>query len=280
MDFFFVNGNAFFHTKSNKVDFITAQYCTSRSIRTTITALEQVQNKYHSRGFQITDYHGDNEFDKLAIKNFLEPALTHIYGKNEHVGPIERATRTIKERGRSVCNGIPYRRIPILMIRSLIEGIVDVLNAFPSSGGISDTLSPSTIVEGKPKLDLSKDIIVFGAYTLVYTDTANDMKSRAVPAVALRRSNNAGGHYFMSLYSGKRIHGYKWKELPIDEYVIARVEELAKDQNQPLMHGGVPNFEWTPGDSISDVMEDEHEVTLAIANQHEIEEDNIDDVVE
>ena len=64
------------------------------------------------------------------------------------------------------------------MVRSLIEGIVDILDAFPSKGSVSNTLSPSTIVEGKPKMDLSKNIIVFGAYALVYTDTKNDMKSR------------------------------------------------------------------------------------------------------
>ena len=173
------------------------------------------------------------------------------------------------------------------MLRSLIEGIVEILNEFPSAGGISDTLSPSTIVTGKPKLDLSKDKIVFGAYALVYIDTTNDIKSRAVPAIVLRRSNNAGGHYFMSLYSGMRIYGYKWKELPIDEYVLARVEELAEAQNQPLMHNGVPNFEWNPGDPVVDVIEDEHEETLAIANHTEapmeldqIEEDHIDDVLQ
>ena len=269
MDFFYVNGHIFFHTKSHKVDFITAQYCLSRSLRTIITALAKVQHKYISRGFNITDYHGDNEFDKSALKEFLEPALLHIYGRNEHVGPIERSIRTIKERGRSVCNGIPYKRITILMVRSLIEGITDTINAFPSEGSISETISPSTIVQGTTKLDLSKDIIVFGAYALVYTDTNNNMKSRAVPGVALRRSNNAGGHYFMSLYSGKRIHGYKWKELPIDDYVVSRVEELAEAEKQPIIHDGEPNFEWAPGRPIEEILEDEEAGTLTIANHME-----------
>ena len=92
------------------------------------------------------------------------------------------------------------------------------------------------------------------------------MKSRAVPAIALRRSNNAGGHYFMSLYSGKRIHGYKWKELPIDDYVINRVEELAEAEDQPVMHNGLPNFEWSPGEPIEDIEENVQEGILTIAN--------------
>ena len=275
--FFFANGNIFFHTKSYKVDFITAQYCSSRSLRTIITALEKVQHKNGSRGFIITDYHGDNEFDKSALKEFLEPALLHVYGRNEHVGPI-------------ACNGIPYRRIPIPMIRSLIEVIVDTMNAFPSEESVSETLSPSTVVEGKPKLDLSKYIIVFGAYALVYTDTNNSMKFRAVSGIALRRSNNAGGHYFLNLYSGKRIHGYKWRELPIDDYVISRAEELAEAEKKPIMHDGESDFEWGSGEPIEDIgepieesVENEEAGTLTMANQMEdmqdydhIENDHMD----
>ena len=123
----------------------------------------------------------------------------HIYGRGEHVPPIERSVRTIKERSRSTCSGLPFKRITILMVRSLIEAITEVLDAFPSKNGISDTLSPATIVEGKPKFDFGRAMIPFGFYALVYESTTNTMKPRSVPAIALRRSNNAGGHYFMSL---------------------------------------------------------------------------------
>ena len=70
MDFFFVNGNIFFHTKSEKIDFLTAQHCSSRSLRTIMTALETVMSKYTCRSFKVTDYHADNEFDKQTLKNF------------------------------------------------------------------------------------------------------------------------------------------------------------------------------------------------------------------
>lgn len=86
-------------------------------------------------------------------------------------------------------------------------------------------------------------MIPFGSYALVYTQTSNDMKCRAVPGVALRPSNSTGGHYFMSLYSSKRIHGYTWEELPIDEYVIERVESLAEGEKQAIMHKCMPSFE-------------------------------------
>ena len=36
------------------------------------------------------------------------------------------------------------------------------------------------------------------------------MESRTIPAIALRESNGVGGHYFMSLESGRPIHANKW----------------------------------------------------------------------
>ena len=59
------------------------------------------------------------------------------------------------------------------------------------------------------------------------------MKRKAIPAIALRESNRQGGHYFMSLATGKRLHSYNWTRLPPDD-VIERVEELANQENQPI----------------------------------------------
>ena len=43
-----------------------------------------------------------------------------------------------------------------MLVRSLIEDIVDVLNALLSNKCVLETISLATIVEGKLKLDLSK----------------------------------------------------------------------------------------------------------------------------
>ena len=103
-------------------------------------------------------------------------------------------------------------------------------------------MSPSTIVLGLPKPNMKHKTIVFGAHAMVYTGTNNKMNARSIPAIALNASNEHGGHYFMSLYSGKRIHGYEWRELPIDEEVITRVEELAEEEEAPEMKRGYPIF--------------------------------------
>ena len=81
------------------------------------------------------------------------------------------------------------------MVRPLIEEVTEVLNTFPSKDDISDTFSPATIIEVKPKFDFNRNMIAFSTYAMVYTKTTNTMKPRAVPAIALKRSNNVGGHY-------------------------------------------------------------------------------------
>ena len=70
----------------------------------------------------------------------------------------------------------------------------------------------------------------------------------------------------MSLYSGRRIHGYKWETLPIDEHVIARVEQLAKAEDQPITSRCMPCFEWASGAEIGDDPDTDDERRLTIAN--------------
>ena len=131
-------------------------------------------------------------------------------------------------------------------------------------------MSPSSIVEGKPKPDMNTKRIVYGSHAMAFIGTKNNMARRSVPAIALSPSNLHRGHYFMSLCTGKRLHSYEWDELPIDEEVIARVEELATEKDAPLMDDGYPMLEWAPGVPIID------EVDAEPAAQEQIIEENND----
>ena len=97
------------------------------------------------------------------------------------------------------------------MTRELQAGIIKALNSFPSKDGISTTMSPRPIVDGrgKPRMDIKR--ISFGSFAYVFTDTDNTMDTRGVPAIALRQSNDNGGKYFMSLETGKMTNCYNWK---------------------------------------------------------------------
>ena len=102
-----------------------------------ITALEKVMHKHDCRGFKITDMHAENEFDKVALMYFLQPTLLHICGRDEHVAFIDRSVRKTKERLRSTCSAMLFRRITMPMVRFLVEVTTDVRNEFPSKNGIS-----------------------------------------------------------------------------------------------------------------------------------------------
>ena len=106
----YVNQIPFFLSKTGRLNFLSGTKLKSRSGREIINAIEQDINKHEQRGFDITDMHGDNEFNIQSLRDLLQPVNLHIYAKEEHVGFIKNAIKTIKKRARSVCHTEPYRR--------------------------------------------------------------------------------------------------------------------------------------------------------------------------
>ena len=247
IDFMHENGFPFLSTMSGKLNYRTIRHCSNYTVNTIKKVLDNVQSKYTNRGFEHTVYHGENEFSIQNLHNHLNPALLHIYAANEHVGLLERGIRAVKDRSRCICHAAPYRRYPKLMVTYLLDHVVTNLNDFHSKNSISYTISPGTIVEGVSKADMRYNRIAFGFYAIVWIRTRNDMKWRAAPAIALNQSNRHGGHYFMSLNTGKRNQGYHWDKLPIPDKVIDKVEELARIKSQPLLTDKQPMFKWFPG---------------------------------
>ena len=94
-----------------------------------------------------------------------------------------------------------------------IRGMVEQL---PFGRGISETMSPLKILEGKDDPDLKTKRIAFGMYALVHTGTSNWMNTLRTTAIGLSESSQNVGHFFMSLHTGKRLHGNSWDELPFD----------------------------------------------------------------
>ena len=83
------------------------------------------------------------------------------------------------------------------------------------------------------------------------------MKRRSGPAIALNKSSDRGGRYFMSLYIGKRLHRYQCTELPIDYDVISQLRYLAEEQDAKKMTDNYPMFEWAPGVLITEYVSEE-----------------------
>jgi hypothetical protein len=256
VDFFLVQGLCFLHTISRDIGFRTVAPVSDRA-RDTILVTELravVSFLYAARGFLVRDIHADAEFD--CVRHALLPVHFNIVAADGHVGEIERSVRTIKERLRSSVHGLPYRRLPKLVIRRLVIDVVGCLNLFPWRNGISDHLSPTAIVTGQARPDYaSMRMIEFGAYAQVFDDhtPTNTPYARTLGAIALDPTGNAqGAYHFMSLATGALISRHRWTELPIPDMSIARVEALALHDSQPLLQDRNLVVEWRPDHPIND----------------------------
>ncbi len=89
----------------------------------------------------------------------------------------------------------------------IVLNAVKLLNFFPTKGGVSDTLSPKTIMSGET-LDYKKHLrLQIGQYCQVHEEDTprNSDIPRTKGAISLGPSGNLqGGFKFMALSSGKR----------------------------------------------------------------------------
>ena len=74
---------------------------------------------------------------------------------------------------------------------------------------------------------MGQKMISFGSYAMVHIGTTNTARSRRVPEIALKASNDSGGYHFMNIFAGKWMHSYNRKEFPTTEEVIEKVEQVA-----------------------------------------------------
>ncbi|KAI2506455.1 Reverse transcriptase (RNA-dependent DNA polymerase) [Fragilaria crotonensis] len=253
VDFFFVQGICFLHTISRGIGFRTVTTVADRTHKTILAEIQTVVHIYSSRGLTVCDIHADNEFD--CIRDDVRPIAMNIVTTDSHVGEIERSIRTIKERLRCCVHGLPFRRLPKIMITHMVDDSVRCLNQFPHATGISATMSPSTIVTGTATPDYNAMRVELGTYVQVFEDNdpSNTPRSRSLGAIALCPTGNAqGDYYFMSLATGSRISRHNWTVLPVPDTAIARVKALAMHEGRPLIQDRGLVIEWRPDHPIDD----------------------------
>jgi hypothetical protein len=226
---------------------------TDRKFTTLLREVKAALTLYHARGLVVCDIHSDSEF--ACIRDAIRPVEMNIVPPDSHVGDVERSIRTIKERLRSCVHGLPYKRLPKLLIHSMVADVVRCLNNFPWKRGISDTLSPATIVTGVATPDYTCMRLELGSYVQVFEDSdpTNTPRARSLGAIALLPTGNAqGDYYFLSLSTGARISRHNWTEVPLTDTAIARVEALAFADGQPLIQERGLVVEWRHDHPIDD----------------------------
>ena len=169
------------------------------------------------------------------------------------------------------------------MIAELVALATRCLNAFPRDDGMSDHMSPYSIVTGRPRMDYNKIPLEFGSYVQLLDRSINTIRSRTIGAIALNPTGDDTGTYrFMSLRTGQvLVKGPgSGTEVPITDVAIARVEALAKQEGQPLIQDSNLLVEWRPDqpfDEDDEYDEDYEHSNSADENDVELE---IDDVSE
>ena len=253
MDFFFVQGHAFYHTISRDIGFRTVSSVPDRKLKTILRETLTVIKLYQARGLTISDIHADNEFD--CIREHVRPIVMNITPADSHVGEAERSIRTIKERVRACVHGLPFKRLPKLLVTHIVADSVRCLNSFPRKNGVSATLSPVSIITGAPTPDYHTMRLELGSYAQIYEDNdpSNTPRARSLGAIALTPTGNTqGDYYFLSLATGARLSRHQWTALPIPDTAIARVEALALQDGQPLIQDRGLVVEWRPDMPIDD----------------------------
>jgi hypothetical protein len=224
-----------------------------RSKTTILRRLHDTIGRYAARGLTVCDIHGDNEFE--CARASILPIALNIVPADSHVGEVERSIRTIKERLRSCAHGLPFKRLPRLMVVHMVADTVRCLNQFPWKNGISDTMSPATVLTGAGTPDYTRMRLEFGTYVQVFEDNtpSNTLRSRSLGAIALSPTGNTqGDYYFMSLATGEKLSRHSWTVLPLTDAAIARVEAIALHQQQPLIQSSGLVVEWRPDQHIDD----------------------------
>ena len=100
------------------------------------------------RGFQFTTIHVDVEFApfQALVQEMPGGAIVNLASASKHVSEIERHIRVAKERIRSTRHSITFNNVTKLFMIHLVFGAIKMLNHFPVKWGISDTISPKTIM--------------------------------------------------------------------------------------------------------------------------------------
>ena len=180
----------------------------------------------------------------------------NILAADSHVGEIEQSVRTIKEWIQTCIHGLPFQRLPMLMIQHMVEETVRCLNQFPWENGISDDVRPAALDTGHPPPDFIKMRFEVGTYVQVFNKDnklTNTTRARSLEGIVLGPTGNVQRHYnFMSLSSDAKILRHQWTSLPMTDTALARVNALDfEDNDQWIQERGLV-VKWRPDHQIDD----------------------------
>ena len=138
IDFFYINQKyIFLMTYSENICFTTNTHVVSQKVKDYWSFLMDIYKKYLVCGFMIMRIRADLESARLQTlvgELPTQPALL-LAAQGEHVGPVERNIRYLKEKVRSLRFNLPFTKIPKFMLIYMVFVATKVMNMFLQKGG-------------------------------------------------------------------------------------------------------------------------------------------------
>jgi hypothetical protein len=149
--------------------FTAVNHLADRTVPQIFKAFKEMYQYHLQHGFHITTVHADGE--SAPLKTLIEAMpggpMINLASANKHVTEIERRIRVVKERCRATRHSLPFHTIPKLMTIHILLNVVKLLIFLTTKEGVSDTLSPKTIMSGET-LDYKKHMgLQLGQYCQV-----------------------------------------------------------------------------------------------------------------
>ena len=235
VDLMYVNKVPLLVTLSRNIKFGTMEAVADRKEATLLKCIKGVVTLYWKARFKVTTALIDGEFVPLC-GGLAELGLRlNETSRDEPVGDTERYIHMIKERMRAIYNTLPFQKVPARLVIEMAKTAVFWLNAFPVAGGVSQDLSPRTILMGQ-QVDYKRHCqFQFGEYTQTHEEHNNSMNPRTVGALALRPvGNGQGSFYFLSTATGRVLNRLHAMALPMPNDMIDKLHRMARQQkNNP-----------------------------------------------
>ena len=281
LDFFYIQCLPFVNAISRKIGYRQAVAISDRAKETMISFANKCMLEYTKCGFEMVDVHADKEFE--CLRESLGNVSLEICWTDKHVPEVKCYIRTMKETMQATAHGLPYRCHPKLMVVELVAMATHCLNGFPKDDGVSEHMSPHSIITGWAHMDYNKLPLEFGSYVQLLDQSVNTLHSRTIGAIALNpMGDETGTYHFMSLKTSQMLTKGpgSWTEVPITDIAIACMEALAKCEGQPMIQDSNLLVEWQPNQPFDedDEYDDSYEPSI-IDGEDDIELE-IDDISE
>jgi hypothetical protein len=186
---------------------------------------------YTKAGFKIKYVCADPEFDSVLNEMAFEyEFVSNIATAQEHVHVVERSIRVVKERCQATFHGNPFKSLPRVLMKSVVQECTRKLNFFPVKGGCSSIYSPRIIMH-EINLKFEQCKMPQLSYVLAHDepDPTNSTQARAIDGIYMRALTTAqGGHEVFNLSTGEVIPRRNITCVLITDAVVKAFEALAK----------------------------------------------------